>query len=270
MTNPWFDARRAWFTTGLLHLFLAVQRDYYHIHQLYLTTGEPSFAAVEHLVGNDNSPGRLWRLKDLCHTLWRDEDSASPEGRLFDWIIGSLFHEAMKLKENLYLREHYQPLIDQRVTNDHGQAPPSPARLFCATEGARLIARSAADITRQIDNLGLLLGQANYLLRCMLPHQTANGLLLRLLAEEENLTMELWGESPRELFADMFDGCPEKGYLAAAASFATSHWFERAAVAGQKALALRPDSSEARLLLARVSALATVFRETTKSTEASP
>ena len=64
-----------------------------------------SFDLVEDLVG-DNHSSALYRLKEKCHALFRSsttEEAADVRTEvLFDLAIGSLFHEAMILRENLY------------------------------------------------------------------------------------------------------------------------------------------------------------------------
>lgn len=60
------------------------------------------------VLGTENNKGALWQLKDRCCQLWPREDRSQPaSGVRLDWLIGSLFHEAVKLKENLCLLNNY-------------------------------------------------------------------------------------------------------------------------------------------------------------------
>ena len=68
------------------------------------------FEDIEKFVGDDAS-SILFRLKESCHAIFRPSGSDSrPEvaaGALLDLVVGSLFHEAMALRENLYQLESY-------------------------------------------------------------------------------------------------------------------------------------------------------------------
>ena len=57
----------------------------------------------------------LYRLKERTHALFRGPGGivrgSTHREALFDLAVGSLFHEAMKLRENLYQREVYGPRV---------------------------------------------------------------------------------------------------------------------------------------------------------------
>jgi len=62
------------------------------------------------MIGTETEKGQLWQLKDLCHLIWpAQEQQRDVHGALIDWLLGSIFHEAMKLKENIYLLNTYGP-----------------------------------------------------------------------------------------------------------------------------------------------------------------
>ena len=75
---------------------------------------ELRFEDLEHLVGDDEH-SVLFRLKGRCHALFRQEPGrravAMRREALFDLAVGSLFHEAMKFRENFYQREVYGPRV---------------------------------------------------------------------------------------------------------------------------------------------------------------
>ena len=78
----------------------------------------------------DDEGSVLFRLKERTHALFRGPGGVvrSPTHReaLFDLAVGSLFHEAMKLRENLYQREVYGP----RVRALHSDAEEESKALF--------------------------------------------------------------------------------------------------------------------------------------------
>ena len=239
--NIWFEEKRALWVKNLLKDFHKTYKRFIDLYGQYITSQQVSFEEIDQLVGSENRPGLLWRLKDKCHRLWRDVDPAEEvNGCLLDWVMGSLFHEAMKLKENAYVYQYYRPLAEKMTAGPGGRG-----LKICGMECERFMERTATEIQKQMENLSLMFGRANYLLRLMMPEQAQNTILLRYLIEHEEVVIQLWSENLTELLADMFFGAPEQGYCAAAKSYLQDHWQERARMAYSKALALNPQCEEA-------------------------
>jgi hypothetical protein len=103
-------------TDGLVQ----IARDFLEVHALTQTlfarhrAGDLRFEALAEWVGDDHS-SLLFRLKERCHSSFRVAPvaGAAPMHReaLFDLAVGSLFHEAMKFRENFYQREIYGPRV---------------------------------------------------------------------------------------------------------------------------------------------------------------
>lgn len=239
--NQWFSRRRDFFFTSMLKGFYRTASGFLKIYQDYPNTGTVPYAEIDKLVGTENRKGCLWSLKDDCHQLWRNGDSAFDlHGSLLDWIIGSIFHEAMKLKENIYLFEFYAPLA-----HDMKGEWRQEIQLFCGVECRCFMERISHEVDRQMESLGFMFGRAIYLLRTMLPSQANNLLLLRYLIEHHDVVSELWSESLDEIFKDMFDGVPESGYCFAAQSYFDGNWYEKALAAYQEALRINKHCDEA-------------------------
>jgi len=66
------------------------------------------FAHIEDFV-DDRGKSCLFRLKEMCHGLYRKSNDATYKEKLYDITVGYIFHEAMKLRENLYQIEYYRP-----------------------------------------------------------------------------------------------------------------------------------------------------------------
>lgn len=239
--NEWFAKRRDFFVTSMVQGFSHTQGSFLKIYQEYMGSGTVPYDKVDHLVGSENRKGRLWRLKDECHNLWSEADPASElNGCLLDWVIGSLFHEAMKLKENIYLFQFYGPMakgikVDGKVE----------MQKFCGFDCHYFMERVSAEISRQMENMGLMFGRANYLLRIMMPSLSGNCLLLRFLLEQRQQVQELWCESLEEIFADMFPEGAEKGFCLAGKSYFAGNWYDRAFAAYQEALQVNSTCDEA-------------------------
>ena len=106
--NKWFEKRRSLFVKKMIREFYETFIAFNTIYTHYISAQEVSFEHIDKLIGKESEKGLLWRLKDLCHQLWRN---ANPQeeinGRLLDWVMGSIFHEAMKLKESIYMFQFY-------------------------------------------------------------------------------------------------------------------------------------------------------------------
>ena len=251
--NSWFARRRDFFVTSMLKGFYRAAGGFLQIYQGYLKTGTVPYNEIDKLVGTETRKGCLWQLKDDCHQLWRNGDSAFElNGSLLDWIIGSLFHEAMKLKENIYLFEYYAPLA-----HDLKGVWRQEIQQFCGVECRRFMERISHEVDRQMESLGFMFGRAIYLLRTMLPSQAHNPLLLRYLIEHPDVASELWSESLDEIFKDMFHGVPESGYCLAAQSYFDGNWYEKSLAAYQEALRVNGHCDEAILRTSQLEALLT-------------
>ncbi len=254
-TNRWLKQRRAYHIMLLYRDFFRVFRQFQTIYLAYLEKAAVSYAALEELIGSENAKGRLWRLKDRCHLLWKNDGERHIEGCLLDLVLGSLFHECMKLKENTYLLERYRPQLEQYLTADRKAETGLnwPAAIgFKGFEWKRILLKTGGESGSQMENLNFLFGQANYLFRLLLQAESGNGLLLRYLLEHEELVTEAWQESLEGLFADLFAGQPELGFLIAGRSYQEGQWYEQAREAYRRALALQPDCHEARQQIPRL------------------
>jgi len=213
------------------------------------------------LIGTEREKGMLWQLKDLCHQVW-PEQQYDAHGSLFDWLLGSLFHEAMKLKENIYLLNTYGPAaVRMNRTPDSSQVQrPLGAfpQLTDMVDAETLIRRIAADVVRQMEQMGYLLGQANLVLRLMMADLAGNMLVVRLLVEQEEQVGRIWGETVESLLADMFSGNAARGFCAAGRSYLAAQWYGQALDMYRRALRINAGCDEAQ---AKVAQLEIILRE---------
>ena len=254
--NVWFEKRRDLFVTRMIKEFHATLFCFYSLYENYLKTTQLPFHDIEQLVGSESEKGLLWRLKDRTHQLWRNKDPKEDiNGCLFDWIIGSIFHEAMKMKENIYMYQYYGPLAEE-MSSKHSI---STVR-FCGVECKRFMERIAGEMQRQVENLGVMFGRACYLLRTMLPGLAENTVLLRYLVEHRQVPEELWFEKLPELFHEMF-GSMEEGFCATARSYLAGQWLDKAQETYARALEVNEDCAEARHFFAQHKSLHHQARE---------
>ncbi len=236
--NKWFEKRRDFHIRSLYSGFFKTYSAFVTLYQGYLANGKINFDELAQLVGTEIHKGRLWQLKDHCHRLF--QESSEQNGLLLDWVIGSVFHEAMKLKENIYMYQFYGPA---GPSTGAGGADTS---LHCGVSRKNFMKGIVREARRQVDNLTFLFNRANFLLRMLFPSQGQNVLLLRLFIEEPNISQEMWSESVEQLFDELFPYQPETGYLLAAKSYFNGQWLHEALAAYETALDINPDLEEAR------------------------
>ena len=213
------------------------------------------------MVGTEKKNGPLWHLKDLCHQVWpQGEREQHIHGVLVDWLVGSLFHEAMKLKENLYLLNNYgsAALAINSLNDQHHPRYRQLPVIADLVDIRSLVTRSDGDFARQMERMGFLFGQVNYLLRLMLPELAENLLILRLLVEEEKAVIDLWGESVEALFDDIFSGGAATGFCRAGSSYLRGQWYHQALAVYERAFACDKQCDEA---IARIAHLKAILRD---------
>ncbi|MDP6977860.1 MAG: hypothetical protein QF570_04560 [Myxococcota bacterium] len=185
--------------------------------------GAPCFEEVALLVG-DSEDSILFRLKERCHALFRRDPAGRSEMHrevLFDLTVGSLFHEAMKLRENLYQQEVYVPQVEA-LLDEHGTEDLAFLREFQKIQEAG--AGRTLDAMRETE---VLLGQTRKQLRALLKVHADNGLLIRNLIDDQDDVEETFGCELTELLAELHESAAE-GYRVAAHSCLESAFFESA------------------------------------------
>jgi hypothetical protein len=206
------------------------------------------------VLGTESNKGALWQLQDRCRQLWPSEAPSGPGVRL-DWLIGSLFHEAVKLKENLCLLNNYCAAatdcslasVGRGVRNSVGQVH----------DLGFFIDDVVGYVAQQTKRVGMLLDQVSSAVRTMLPDLLGNPLVMRLLAERESLLAELWGASLQSIFSEAFVGAAA-GFCLAGESYLRGQRFCQALAMYERALGCDPQCNEARI---RAAHLKVVLRE---------
>ena len=271
-SNRWFEKRRDFFTRQLIEDFLAVKQAFLDTYLVYLECRSPGTLdctdlldelAVEkrrqlwdrlvRMVGTESEKGPLWQLKDLCHMVWPDIDSEKDaSGTLIDWLVGSIFHETMKLKENIYLLDRYGPVACKLKARPLDMVPPFKNVVFSypvhhlanIIDVQSLITRAAADAVNQMEQIAFLFNHASYMLRLKMSAFAQNSLVVRLLIEQEQKVRQIWGEEIEDILQDLFSGDAAEGFCVAGRSYLSAQWFSQALDMYHRALALDPDCDE--------------------------
>ena len=284
MRNNWFEKRRDFFVRKVIDEFFQLNRSFQATYLLYIECRTPQswtcsdlmeshagevrekiWKSLTQMVGSENAKGPLWRLKDSCHLVWPEGNTKQDvSGSLVDWLIGSIFHEAMKLKENIYLLKSYGPAacrmkelpVDVPMTPLSGRYEVPRLENMLDVQG--VINRAAADVINQMEQIAYLFNHVCYMLRIMMPGLANNTLVVRLLIERENLVKKLWGERLEDVFQDMFWGDVAEGFCVAGRSYLKGQWFVQALKMYQRALAVNATCDEA---ITRMVQLQAVVRE---------
>jgi hypothetical protein len=251
----WFERQRDFFVRQVFADFFHLMRSFQELYQSYchcrttqrgeaccllISSGRNGRCSIwdqlSVMVGTELEKGPLWLLRDLCQHIWPEPQL---EDSLIEWLLGSIFHEAVKLKEDVHILNSYGSAA---FWSSSGPAPAS--RLTRIIDRKGLIRRVAVDVMRQMEQLALLFGQASNMLRIMLPALSGNALLVRFLVEHEDMVDELWGEELASVFQDMFSS-PGQGFCAAGKSYMNGQWHTRALVMYRRALELDCGCGEA-------------------------
>jgi hypothetical protein len=207
-----------------------ILREFFTAHQLLdqltdrFRRNELTFSELQEFVGDDEG-SVLFRLKEKCHALFRSETGVSqvaqPREALFDLVVGSLFHEAMKFREDFYQREVYGP----RVKMLRAEASPEADGLFLEFE--RILSAVSVRLEGGLSETRSLMAQSWGQLRVMLAEQPEDGFIARFLFENHEGLDQLYPGGLERLF-EHIHGDASTGYVVAGRSYLVSGHYEAA------------------------------------------
>ena len=192
--------------------------------------GALRFEELEEFIGDDEG-SVLFRLKERCHASFRaGAEHSLPMHReaLFDLAVGSLFHEAMKFRENFYQREVYGP----RVEALRSEAGAEEAALF--DEFARIQEGVSARLEEGLAETEALLARSVDPLKSLLTAHREDPLVARFLVENAAAIESAFGQPIGDVLADIY-GNAASGYLRAGHSLLRSGYYPEAVRALQLA-----------------------------------
>jgi hypothetical protein len=228
----------------IVHHFLLAFRTFREIYVEY-QKGLLCFSGLAKLV-DDRGQSILFALKEDCHSLFRrSEAGVSEKEQIFDLTVGTLFHMAMKMREDLYQLEFYGPTVSRLSGKTEG--PPEKGSLIPQFQG--LLERARSSLKEGMEEMDLLLMGVLPQFQNLLREYRANGLLLRFLLEERDLLRAIWGERALETLLDPIYG-PDSARpdLLAGESYFQSAFYVRAAQCFSRALEKNPADEEAEFM----------------------
>jgi hypothetical protein len=215
-------------------IILEIVRDYLysytHFQSMYdkYKANTLTFEDVEKFVTDKDPTLPLFNLKESCHKLFRyqGDEKCSDEERLLDLAIGSIFHEAMKIRENLYLLEVYKPRYMQiRSSRDASAYERNLLHAF-----KKIGARTEKRLAESILEVKRLFQDTLKQLTDLLPHYKDNPVLMRCLLRNKDLVQQVFGKRKGlKVISDIFPGGLGEAYDVEGRSYLESEHYDLAA-----------------------------------------
>lgn len=225
---------------------LLAKRFFDKLYGSYKKSGRVSFQQLETWIGTERNKGALWNLKDTAHLLFRNDLSQSFfYERLFDWTLGSIFHESMKLKEDIYLLEVYQR--EGKAFTEQANIPEGVDSRELWEEYEMIITGAKQSADAEMDNMEYLFARGMKQLQKTIVRYKDEGLLIRFLTENESLYEAVYGRGSFEKLCEtMYARGLEDAYWYAGKSCREGGWYDEALTLINKALALNPRNEDLR------------------------
>lgn len=222
-----------------------IVRDFVSVHQQLgqlftrFREGSLEFEEARDLVADSDS-SLLFRFKERVHHLFRSEDLSSPGRRggvLFDLAVGSLFHEALKFRENFYQLEVYGPKVRslRLEANDDGDE--------LLREFEKILSAASERLQESLTESETLLEQMRNVLTSLLADRAGGpgiGLVARYVIENRADVEAVYPEGLVALLTQIH-GDVAAGYMRATHSYLGSGRFGQAVVLITEALPMLRD-----------------------------
>jgi tetratricopeptide (TPR) repeat protein len=204
--------------------------------------GALCFGDIEEFV-DDRGKSCLFKLKEMCHDLFRNSDSASYREKLYDMTVGYVFHQAMILRENLYQLEYYKPRCDI----DSDELTIREKKIFLEMDF--LVKKTEKKLKEGFKETKLLLKELVEQLKDLIKLYKENYLLPRFMFEQEKTLVMIYGKKNFDrLLNDMYKDGRRLLMFNAAHSYLESEYYELARNMFQKAACLDTENKLALFL----------------------
>jgi len=187
----------------------------------------------------------LYNLKEQGHSLFRvgAKGSVHRNEWLLDLAIGSIFHEAMKLRENIYQMEVYRPTYLQ-FKSKMGKTAYEYERDYLQ-QFERIISRAKQGVQEGMEETQSLFKDAVEQLIDFFKKNSENPYLVRFLLEHQPLLQRVYGDrKAKEIFHLMFKKGLLDAYSLAGRSYLQSGHYDLASLYFSKALRMEPSDHE--------------------------
>ena len=230
--------KRNWIILEIVRDYLYSYIQFQSLYEKYKTL-TLTFDDVEEFVTDKDPTVSLFNLKESCHMLFRyqEDEHCSDEEKLLDLAVGSIFHEAMKLRENLYQLEVYKPRYLQ--IQDSKEASDYEHNLL--QEFIKIGARTEKRLAESVKETKRLLRDTLNQLAHLLPRYKDNHVLMRFLLRNKELMQQAFGKRKGlQIIADMFPGGLAEAYAREGQGYLASEHYDLAAEFFKHALTYKP------------------------------
>jgi hypothetical protein len=238
--KKWIRERKSVLLKDLIQQMLSTRLFFNDLYEQYKKSGHVAFKDLELWIGTENNKGSLWNLKDSSHVLFRENMSKQLfYENIFDWTLGSIFHEGMKLKEDVYIVEVYNKW--GTVFTESKKIPDDVNLADLRGEYTMIIKRAQESIAQEMDSLRYLFIRAMDQLQKIIIQNKNDGLLIRFLVEAEDQFDHVYGEgSLKSFFESIYDRGLIDAYLTAGKNYREGGWYHEALRLLRRALSLSP------------------------------
>ena len=217
------------------HFLLAVVT-FRQLYQNY-KKGSLQFNDLANLV-DDRGQSILYTLKELSHALYRNSSLyISEKEQIFDLTIGSIFHLAMKIREDIYQFEIYGPKYRMLFQKENsGLEQSALTRRF-----HEILSRAENSLKEGMEEIDVLTKDIFRQFKELLYEYRKNGLLIRFFLEEKELLQQVMGEDALEkLFRTLYGPEEAQPYRLAGESYFQSAFYSKALQLFSQALEKNP------------------------------
>jgi len=202
-------------------------------------------------IGNwvdDKGQSLLYNLKEECHSIFRymGKEPLHKNEWLLDLAIGSIFHEAMKLRENIYQLDVYRPkYLQYKLKIGKSAYEKDYLQHF-----ERIISKAEQGVADGMEETRSLFQDAMAQLIDFFKGSAKNAFLIRFLLEHLTLLQKVYGsERGKRVFDTIFKNGFLDAYSLAGRSYLQSGHYDLSCLYFSKALKLDPHHSDLRFLL---------------------
>lgn len=197
---------------------------------------------------DDKGRSLLYNLKEQCHSLYRYKGKKPIHKNewLLDLVIGSIFHQAMKLRENIYQMEIYQPkYLQYKLKVGKSNYEKDYLQQF-----EQIILRARQGVAEGMEETRSLFQDAMAQLIDLFKERTKNIFLVRFLLENLTLLQKVYGSKKvKEIFNLMFKKGFLDAYQLAGQSYLQSEHYDLSSHYFSKALKMNPRNHNLQFLL---------------------
>ena len=197
---------------------------------------------------DDKGHSLLYSVKEQCHAIFRYIETGPLHKKewLLDLAIGSIFHEAMKLRENLYQIEIYRPKYLQYKL----RAGKSAYEKSYLQQFERIISKADQGLGEGMEETQSLFQDATAQLIDFFKESAGNKYLVRFLLENRPLLRKVYGsKKAKEIFNVMFEKGLLDAYSFAGRSYLESEHYDLSSKYFSNALKIDPHDQILRFLL---------------------